>query len=442
MFKHVGDRTFLVLRLPGRRTKFPSLQQRSVSCTPSLIRKLPVMAVSGGRRFIAWTRGNFAARPFVSLGILLVVAYVLYQIPERLIRAATLKREAQEDSVYPVATVKPKPSTGQEAITLPGNIEAWYQAPIYAQVSGYVRMWYKDYGATVVKGDILAEIEAPALDAQYQQAQADMMATKARNELASLTAKRYSAMKSSHAVSEQVISVKEAAARAERAQFGAAQHLVDSFGAQLRFKQIVAPYDGVVISRDINVGDYINKEGNISQSEGKSNLFTVADIHKMRLFVSVPERLGVFLKPGLTATVILPQYKKRQYTAQFVAVARGFDPDTRTAITEFSIENNDQSIWPGSYAMVTLSVPADKDLLTIPSTALVFAEAGAQVAIVSADNKVHFKDIKIDKVLGNTLQIFEGVSVTDSLIDSPSAALLEGDTVRVVSAAPGYTEEF
>ena len=191
----------------------------------------------------------------------------------------------------------PAPST--ETITLPGNIEAWFQAPIYAQVSGYVKMWYKDYGAQVKKGDVLAEINTPTLDAQYSQAKAALEAERAKYNLAVVTAERWTALRKSHAVSEQEISVQDANMKAETAQLEAAEHNVNNFEAKLQFKTIVAPYDGVVTARNINVGDYVNKDGNISDKDAVTNLFSVADIHKLRLFISVPEAFGHILKPGL-----------------------------------------------------------------------------------------------------------------------------------------------
>ena len=151
----------------------------------------------------------------------------------------------------------------------------------------------------------------------------------------------------------------------------------------IRFKTIVAPYDGVVTVRNINVGDYVNKEGNLSAPNAVSNLFTVADVSMLRLFVSVPESFGPFLQPGLTADVTVPQLPNRHFTGKFLTVARGFDVSTRTAITVFTIDNEDNALWPGSYAKVHLTAPVDRQVFTIPSTALVFQEHGTQVAVVS-----------------------------------------------------------
>lgn len=369
---------------------------------------------------------------------LLCIFYLGYRVYESKSDASLLRQQTHENAIPTVAVIHAKPVPPTETITLPGTIEAWFQAPIYAQVSGYVKMWYKDYGALVKKGDILAEINAPALDAQYHQAKADLESVRAIYSLAEITAKRWLALRKNHAVSEQSISVKVAEAKAELAKVRAAEQNVRNFEALIRFKTIVAPYDGVVTVRNINVGDYVNKEGTISSPGSVSNLFTVADVSLLRLFVSVPESFGPFLQPGLTADVTVPQLPDRHFTAKFLTVARGFDVSTRTAITVFTIENEDRALWPGSYAQVHLTAPVDRKVFTIPSTALVFQELGTQVAVVGEDDRVHFNSITVSKLLDNAVEVAEGVSTLDRIVNNPSAALLEGDTVRIVTPAPGY----
>ncbi|MGX2041793.1 efflux RND transporter periplasmic adaptor subunit [Methylocaldum sp. MU1018] len=370
--------------------------------------------------------------------ILVCVLYLGYRVYESQLGAAVLREETLEAAVPTVSVIYAKTAAPAETITLPGNIQAWFEAPIYAQVSGYVKTWDKDYGAEVQKGDVLAEINAPALDAQYEQAKADLESERAKYALAELTAKRYLALRTNHAVSEQSISVQVAEAKAQAAKVRAAEQNVRNFEALIRFKTIVAPYDGVVTVRNINVGDYVNKEGTISTPGAISNLFTVADIHTMRLFVNVPESFGVFLQPGLTADVTVPQLPDRHFTAKFLTVARGFDQNTRTAVTEFTIDNEDKALWPGSYATVRLTAPVDRGVLVIPSSAMVFQERGAEVAVISGENRVHFKPIAIGRILDSAIEVTEGISKTDRIVNNPSAALLEGDQVRIVKPAPGY----
>jgi RND family efflux transporter MFP subunit len=378
------------------------------------------------------------------LAVVVCVVYFGYRYYERGIDAAVLQETVLDRSIQKVTVISPTVLPPTETITLPGNIQAWYEAQIFAQVTGYVKMWYKDYGALVKKGDVLAEINAPALDAQYAQAKADLETERAKNVLAELTAKRYLAMRENHAVSEQSISVQVQEAKAQAARVKAAEQNVRNFEALIRFKTIVAPYDGVVIARNINVGNYVNKEA--SSGEGGSgairDLFTVADVTKMRLFVSVPEAFGPFLQPGLTADVTVPQLPNRHFKATFLTVARGFDVSTRTAITVFTIDNEDRALWPGSYATVRITAPVEKNILTIPTTSLVFQEHGAQIAMVGEGDRVHFKAIAMNRVLDNAIEVTEGISASDQIINNPSAALLEGDKVRIVTAAEGYESRY
>ena len=377
----------------------------------------------------------------LAIAILLILFYVGYQFYERKHDADALSEETLEAAVPTVSVTHVQPGEPVDSITLPGSIRAWYQAPIYAQVSGYVKMWYKDYGAQVKKGDILAEIQAPALDAQYAQSKAELEVQRAKYNLAVVTAQRYVALRKSHAVSEQSISVQLANEKAEAAKVNASQHNVNNFLAKMRFKTLVAPFDGVVTVRNINVGDYVNKEGYISSVSGGStmtDMFSVADIHKMRLFISVPGTFAYFLKPGLTADVVVPQYPNRHFTAQFLTSAHGVDPNTRTIVTEFTIDNEDKALWPGSYATVKLKVPRNTNVLSIPSSAMVFEEQGTQVATVTDDNRVHFKPITVTRILDQTVELTGGISKTDRIVNNPSAALLEGDKVRIVTPAPGY----
>lgn len=372
--------------------------------------------------------------------LILVVLFLGFQIFQRIHGAIKLKKETLESSVPTVAVVHPVSPNPLETVSLPGTIRAWYEAVIYAQESGYVKMWYKDYGAEVEKGDVLAIINVPALDAEYAQAKADLESQNAKYQLANVTANRYLALKDSHAVSEQAISVAVADKNSEEAKLRASQKNLDKFKARIGFKTITSPFRGVVIQRNINVGDYVNKEGNISDSKTPSNLFTVADVHKLRLFVSVPGSLAYMLKPELKASITIPQFSDRKFEANFLTLAKGFDTNTRTVIAEFTIDNPNKLIWPGSYAKVDITAPVKKDVLVIPASALVFDENGTQVATVTSDNKIRFKPIVVSKILNTTVELTSGVDVTDRVVNNPSAALLEGDAVRIVEPRKGYAD--
>ena len=377
-------------------------------------------------------------RLVVISAILLCVLYVGYRIYESKSDAAHLREKTLKGAVFPVAVTNAKPIAPTESITLPGNIAGWYEAPIYARVTGYVKMWYKRFGNQVRKGDILAEINAPDLDAEYAQAKAGLDTERARYKLAVVTAERWRALRPNHSVSEQSITVKEQELKAHAALLKEAEQKVSNIEAFITFKTIVAPFDGWVIQRNINVGDLVSKEGNLSTPTAKTNLYTVAVVDRLRLFVSVPESFGPFLQPGLTADITVPQLPDRHFTAEFLTVAGGFDVSTRTAVTVFTLDNKDRALWPGSYAQVHLTAPVDRKGFTIPSIALVFQEHGTQVAVVTEDNRVHFKPIIVSKILDATVEVTGGIDTTDRIVNNPSAALLEGDKVRIVTPAAGY----
>ena len=374
----------------------------------------------------------------VIAAVLLVPMFLVYRYVEGQHEAKALEETTLEAAIPSVALIQAKPSPATDSITLPGTIEGWYEAPIYARVEGYVKAWHKDYGSLVKKGDVLAEINTPDLDAEYRQAHADLQAERARNALAQLTAQRYTAMRENQALSEQAISVQLAEAKAATAKLAAAEQRVKNIEAFIGFKQIIAPFDGVVIQRNINVGDLVSKEGSISTTNAKSNLFTVAVVDKLRLFVNVPANFGPFLNPGLTAEVTVPQIPKRHFTFNFLTVSKGFDVNTRTAVTVFTLDNKDRLLWPGSYATVRLTAPVESGVITIPTSAMVFQEHGTQVAVLTEDDRIHYKSIEVAKMLDSVVEVQDGISNSDRIVNNPSSALLEGDKVRIVKPAPGY----
>ena len=377
-------------------------------------------------------------RLFVVAAILLGLLYGGYRIYSSNLDAASLRAQTLKEAIPTVAVIHPKPVPPTETITLPGNIVGWYEAPIYARVTGYVKAWHKDYGDFVREGDLLAEINTPDLDAEYRQAKAALQSERARYELAEVTANRYVAMRQNQAVSEQSITVQEQNRKAQAAVVNEALQKVKNIEAFIGFKQIKAPFDGVVVQRVINVGDLVTKEGSLGTTDGKNNLFTVAVVDKLRLFVNVPEQFGPFLQPGLAADVTVPQIPNRHFTFNFLTVAKGFDVRTRTAVTVFTIDNGDRALWPGSYAKVQLTAPVDRQSFTIPSTALVFQEHGTQVALVTEESRVHLQPITVSKLMDKAVEVQEGLSGQDRVVNNPNAALREGAVVRVVTPEPGY----
>ena len=350
-----------------------------------------------------------------------------------------LAQETAHDAVPVVQVIYPQQGPDERKLSLPANIAAWYQAPIYAQVSGYVKMWYKDFGARVKAGDVLAEIDTPGLDAQYAAAKANYNVALARYKLAQITARRWKALQGTQAVSQQEVDVQAANAEAQMAQVEAAQHDVERYAALEAFKKIVAPFDGIVTSRMADVGDYVNAgRGDVDSRGNATELFSVADVHAMRVFVAVPQDYADIISPRLQADLIVPQYPERTFKARYLATASAFNPNTRTVTTELVLDNKSGELWPNSYATATFLAPADPDQLILPEGAIVFRQEGTQVALVDDSNHVHLINVALGRDLGTMVEVQRGVKKTDRVINNPSAGLLDGQEVRVVKGTPGY----
>ncbi len=387
-----------------------------------------------------FNRGNFLRGSALWIIIIVVIGlYLGYRAYESKQNATAVRDETLERATPTVTVVSPSATESTQSITLPGNLVAWHQAPIYARVPGYIKMWYTDYGAEVKKGDLLAIINTPILDAEYRMAQAEVKAQEAEYHLAVVTADRYIGLGETRAVSQQSISVQKANRKVKQAELNKAMQHLKNIQARRHFKHIIAPFDGVVIDRNVNVGDYVNETGSLSlKGEDQSNIFTVADTTKMRLFVNVPTSFGPFLQPGLKADVTVPQLPGRHFTGMYKTSAKGFNEGTRTAVTEFVINNEDGELWPGSYASVHITAPVESDALVVPITAMVFQEEGTSLAVLTEDNRIHFKPIEVKHFHAHSLEVI-GISKTDRVVDNPSAYLLEGTEVHVIKEpAKGY----
>jgi membrane fusion protein (multidrug efflux system) len=368
--------------------------------------------------------------------ILAVVAIVIGGIAQRTRALSALARTAGEQAETPVELLAPQPGPATRSLTLPGTVRAWYEAPIFAQVAGYVKSWNEDYGATVRAGQLLATIETPSLDAQYAAAKASLGVAQANYRLATSTAARWQALAGTPAVSGQEVDVQVAGAAARKAELESAQQEVARYVALEGFKRVVAPFEGVVTARLTDVGSYVNAAGGDSNARtGSAELFSVADVHELRVFVAVPQDFVGSLKAGLTATLHLPSEPGRSISARFLTTARAFNPETRTAVTELTVDNADHALWPGTYVDVEFQVPTDPAVLTVPEQALIFNAAGIQVAVIDAQHRVHLRNVTLGENLGETVQITSGLAPSDWLVNNPSAGLLEGARVRPVTAA-------
>ncbi len=371
------------------------------------------------------------------VALLLVGGVAAWGIISRANTVSDLKVTADDESVPKVTLVSPQHGPTVRTLSLPGQTQAWYQAPIFAQVTGYVEAWYKDYGAVVRKGELLATIQTPNLDQELQQARSQLQVAKAKYALAQVTADRWQKLAGTQAVSQQTVDVNAGDAKVAQSEVQAAQFNVGRYESQEAFKQIVAPFDGIVTSRNTDIGSFVNAAGGSSgQQGGTQELFSVADVHKIRVFVSVPQDYSSYINPGQKATMTLPQFPDRTFDLAVDTTAKSFNSGTRTVVTELTLPNPKGELWPGAYADVRFEVPTDPNILIVPEQALLFRAQGLQVALVNKDGRVHLQNIKLGLNLGETVQVVEGLKLDDKLIANPSSGLLEGQIVDVVHAPP------
>ena len=367
------------------------------------------------------------------LGISAALILAGYGIWTRGAALTDLQHAADDTAVPRVRVIMPKPGPAKRSLTLPGNVEAWNEAPIYAQVSGYVTHWYKDYGAHVDQGEVLAEIDAPGLDAQYEATMAQLDNAVTNFNLADVTARRYSDIKNSSGVSRQQIDNYVSAAAGAKAQVAAAQQNVKRYYAMIGFEKVVAPFAGVVTYRGVNIGDYVNSAGADSASQGSVKpLFSVADVSKLRVFVAVPENLGSVLSNSMTATLSLPSDPGTKIRADFLTQAGAVYQPTRTIVTELVVAAGQRVLFPGSYVDARLTVPGRPNVLIVPSQALLFRAEGMQVAVVEPGDTIHLQNVTLGDNLGLDIQVVDGLTATDKIVANPSLSLLEGQKVKVV----------
>jgi RND family efflux transporter MFP subunit len=353
------------------------------------------------------------------------IAVAVLGILDRQQSEAELQSWTDAAAIPTVTVVTPQRGEAQQELVLPGDIEAYYEAPIYARVSGYVKMWYQDIGAKVKTGQLLAEIDAPDLDQQLARAKGDLQIAKANEELAVLTAKRWQALRKTDSVSQQTADEKAGDAAAKHAAVQAAQAEVDRLNALESFKRIVAPFDGVVTARRTDVGALIN-----AGSGTGPELFSVADVHEMRVYVRVPQTFAPQLKVGMMAKLKLPQ-TQRLFDAKLVTTSGAINPDSRTVLVELQADNPDGALMPGTFAEVHFQLPEPPNVLRLPTSSLLFREHGLKVATVGPDNKVILKPVEVGRDLGTEVEVTSGVSVSDRVIDSPPDSIADGEVVKI-----------
>jgi RND family efflux transporter MFP subunit len=383
--------------------------------------------------------------------IAIVVALVIagFGILQRHGHEAEIAQWTQAQAVPIVAVIAPRPGALVQHLVLPGTVQAWYETPIYARVSGYLKNWYFDFGAHVKKGALLAEIDAPDLDAQLAASLAKLNSARAlvhvresEKQFAESTYQRWrESPKGVVSVQEQEskqADYNSAVARVNSAQAEAAadQGEVDRLQALSGFKNITAPFDGVVTARETDIGALINAGSGTGGGNGPE-LFRVADIHQMRIYVQVPQQLSADIRPGLTADLHLPQYSGKTFKAVVATTSSAINMTARTLLVELHADNPDGLLQPGAYAQVDFELPGTPDVVRVPISALVFREEGMEVATVGPGDKIELKLVTLGRNLGTEVEVVKGLTLTDRVVNSPPDSLSAGELVHIAAQPSG-----
>jgi RND family efflux transporter MFP subunit len=321
----------------------------------------------------------------------------------------------------------------EQRLILPGSLQPYSKATIYARVNGYVKSWDKDIGAPVKAGEVLASIEAPDLDQQLAQARATLASAKANHDIAAINAERDNTLVKKSVVSPATADQTAADAEAKKAIMDASTAYVRQLEATESFKQIVAPFDGIVTARNTDIGALIN-----SGSAGQA-LFEVSDLHRVRIYVQVPQAFTADLRPGLKATFEMPQYPGQKFDATLVATSNAMNETSRSMLVELQADNPDGKLFGGTYCRVDFQIPGDPNMVRLPATALIPVNRGAQVAVLGDGNKVVLKSIQLGRDFGDTVEVTAGLAPQDRVIDSPPETLQTGDTVQMAAPTPSST---
>ncbi len=393
-----------------------------------------------------------ARRRMVRLLVVLTVVAILVAgsgMVLRLRARAALRTETAQMALPDVAVAMVQPGAPTQDLVLPGTIQAYLDAPIYARTNGYVRTWYHDIGAHVRKGELLAVIETPELDQQVQQARAAMETAQQNLKLAQITAQRYQGLVATDAVSKQSTDAASYSAGALQAAVASAQANLDQLLALQSFERVYAPFDGVVTARNTDVGQLVDAgsnggTGSASASSGTPamgggansvprELFHVSNTRTVRIFVNVPEQDAPSARPGVRVGITLAEYPGRVFAGKIVRSAEAIDLNTRTLMAEVDIPNPKGELLPGAYAQVHLKLPLDHPSLIIPVSSLLFRAEGLRVATLDAQDRAHLIAPMLGRDWGTRVEVVAGLQAGERVIDSPPDSIAEGEPVRVVA---------
>ncbi|MEA3140145.1 MAG: hypothetical protein QOK23_2314 [Gammaproteobacteria bacterium] len=365
------------------------------------------------------------------LVLILAVAIAAYGLISRTVQNSRVRDLTQAQAVPTVAVVTPSSAENLASLDLPGRLEAFIQAPIYARVPGYLKSWKHDIGSKVKAGDVLGEIDTPDLDQQLMQARADLRVAEANAHLAKITAERWQGLSGTDAVAKQDVDTRTFTWNANMAQVKASQANVDRLIAMEGFKRLTAPFDGTVTVRATDIGALINVG-----STGGAQLFVVSETSKLRVYVNVPQNYVPSVPPGTKASIGVPEHPGKSYSGTVEASAQSVDPITGTTLMQIIVDNSAGEMMPGDYASIHLQVTRAAQVLSVPSSALIFDAKGLSIATVDAGDRVQVKPVTIQRDLGTVIEIASGLAPNDRVIANPPDGIDTGAAVHLIGAPP------
>jgi multidrug efflux system membrane fusion protein len=367
----------------------------------------------------------------VTVVAILLAAGVIIGVISRVSDSHALAKETDALAVQSVSVIQPKPEPPQQELVLPSTLQAYTESPIYARTNGYLSKWYKDIGSRVTKGELLAEIETPEIDQELAQSRAAQEQANAQLSLAKTSAQRWANLQKMDAVAQQETDERNSTYTQGQAAVAAATANVRRLEQLESFKRVYAPFSGVITKRNIDIGALINAGNGGTNQE----LFDVARIDPIRVYVDVPENYTPSIRAGVHASIELAALVGKQFTGNVVRTSDSIDPATRTLRTEIDVPNPKGELLPGAYAQVHFALNVQTPGMSVPVNALLFRAEGPRAAVVDSNGKIHLKPVVIGRDYGTAVQILGGLSPDDSIVLNPSDSLEEGQQVQVSKAS-------
>jgi RND family efflux transporter MFP subunit len=369
---------------------------------------------------------------FILFFIFLVLG--IYAVSQRKNESKALAEQTERMAVPFVSVIQATPVDSDSEMVLPGTLKPYIESPIYARTNGYLKKWYRDIGSHVTKGELLAEIDTPEIDQQLAQMRADLVTAQANLNLSTVTAARYQDLIKTDSVSRQDLDNVNGDLAAKRAMVESASANVRRLEELESFKRVYAPFTGIITQRNVDPGTLINAGNGGNAKE----MFDLAQIDPMRVYVSVPQSFSPSIHNGLKACLELSELAQRSFCGAVVRTANAIDPSTRTLLTEVDVPNPSGALLPGAYAQVHFDVKLSGQHLSLPINALLFRPEGTEAAVVGSDSRINLKKIIIGRDFGNTVEILQGINSTDRIVINPPDSLEENEPVKLSpERAPG-----